>query len=134
MDVMSLSHLTLPSRDVAKTASFLEQTLGYPRDAVPANVMDDAVWLNLGSGQQLHLIHVDGFETSPFEREFGRHVAVYYPLAQFDALKQRLVQRGAALIAPLRTAPFERFFFRDPVNGYVFEVIDDVRSGRPEAK
>ena len=28
---------------------------------------------------------------------------------------------------------FERFFFRDPVNGYVFEVIDDVRSGRPEA-
>ena len=53
--------------------------------------------------------------------------------AQFESLKQRLVQRGAELIAPLRTAPFERFFFRDPVNGYVFEVIDDVRSGRPEA-
>jgi hypothetical protein len=37
------------------------------------------------------------------------------------------------LIAPLRTAPFERFFFRDPVNGPVFEVIDDARSGRPGA-
>ena len=53
--------------------------------------------------------------------------------SQVRQLKQRLVERGAELIAPLRTAPFERFFFRDPVNGYVFEVIDDVRSGRPEA-
>jgi catechol 2,3-dioxygenase-like lactoylglutathione lyase family enzyme len=127
MGVMSLSHLTLPSRDVEKTASFLEQTLGYPRDAVPENVMDEAVWLNLGSGQQIHLIQVEGFEISPFEREFGRHVAVFYPLAQFAQLKQAIVQRGGELIEPLRTTPFERFFFREPVNGYVFEVIDQAR-------
>jgi hypothetical protein len=100
---------------------------------VPTNIPDEAAWLNLGRGQQIHLVYVDGFEVSPFEREFGRHVAVYHPRAQFDLLKQRLVERGAELIAPLRTAPFERFFFRDPVNGYVFEVIDDTRSGRPEA-
>ena len=130
---MSLAHLTLATRQVQKTAAFLEETLGYPRDPMPTNIPDEAAWLNLGRGQQIHLVHVDGFEVSPFEREFGRHVAVYYPFAQFDALKQRLVQRGAELIAPLRTAPFERFFFRDPVNGYVFEVIDDARSGRPEA-
>jgi len=130
---MSLAHLTLATRDVQKTAAFFEETLGYPRDPMPTNIPDEAAWLNLGGGQQIHLVYVDGFEASPFEREFGRHVAVYYPRVQFDALKQRLVQRGAELIAPLRTAPFERFFFRDPVNGYVFEVIDDLRSGRPEA-
>jgi len=130
---MSLAHLTLATRQVQKTATFLEETLGYPRDPMPTNIPDEAAWLNLGRGQQIHLVHVDGFEVSPFEREFGRHVAVYYPRAQFESLKQRLAQRGAELIAPLRTAPFERFFFRDPVNGYVFEVIDDVRSGRPEA-
>jgi catechol 2,3-dioxygenase-like lactoylglutathione lyase family enzyme len=130
---MSLAHLTLATRDVQKTAAFFEETLGYPRDPMPTNIPDEAAWLNLGRGQQIHLVYVAGFEASPFEREFGRHVAVYYPLARFDALKQRLVQRGAELIAPLRIAPFERFFFRDPVNGYVFEVIDDVRSGRPEA-
>jgi hypothetical protein len=129
MGVMSLSHLTLPSREVEKTASFLEQTLGYPRDAVPENVMDEAVWLNLGSGQQIHLIQVEGFEISPFEREFGRHVAVFYPLARFAQLKQAIVQRGGELIEPLRTTPFERFFFREPVNGYVFEVIDQARAG-----
>jgi catechol 2,3-dioxygenase-like lactoylglutathione lyase family enzyme len=131
---MSFAHLTLATRDVQKTAAFFEETLGYPRDPMPTNIPDEAAWLNLGRNQQIHLVYVEGFEVSPFEREFGRHVAVYYPLAQFDALKERLVRRGAELMTELRTAPFERFFFREPVNGYVFEVIDDVRAGRPEAK
>jgi catechol 2,3-dioxygenase-like lactoylglutathione lyase family enzyme len=126
---MSLSHLTLATRDVEKTALFLEQTLGYQRDAVPENVMDPAVWLNIGNGQQIHLIFVEDFEVSPFEREFGRHVAVYHPLARFEQLKQAIVQRGGELIAPLRATPFERLFFREPVNGYVFEVIDQARAG-----
>jgi catechol 2,3-dioxygenase-like lactoylglutathione lyase family enzyme len=129
---MSLAHFTLATRDVQKTAAFFEQTLGYPRDPMPTNIPDEAAWLNLGRGQQIHLVYVDGFEVSPFEQEFGRHVAVYYPRTEFAALKHRLVQRGAELIEPLRATPFERFFFKDP-NGYVFEVIDDVRSGRPEA-
>jgi catechol 2,3-dioxygenase-like lactoylglutathione lyase family enzyme len=121
---MSLAHLTLPSRDVAATAAFLETTLGYPRAPLPENVTDDAVWLNIGGGQQLHLIHVDGFEVSPFEREFGRHVALFCPRAQFEPLKQKLRAHGAELIDPLRATPFARFFFREPVNGYVFEVIE----------
>lgn len=128
MGVMSLSHLTLATRDVEKTALFLEQTLGYRRDAVPENVMDPAVWLNIGNGQQIHLIYVEDFEVSPFEREFGRHVAVYHPLARFEQLKQAIAQRGGELIAPLRATPFERLFFREPVNGYVFEVIDQARA------
>src|SRR5687767_987952 len=121
---MSLAHLTLPSRDVAATAAFIEQTLGYPRAPLPENVTDDAVWFNIGGGQHLHLIHVDGFEVSPFEREFGRHVALFIPRAQFETLKQSLRDNGAELIEPLRATPFERFFFREPVNGYVFEVIE----------
>jgi hypothetical protein len=44
-------------------------------------------------------------------------------------LKQRLIEHSATLIDPLRPAPFERFFFREPVNGYVFEVIDRDRAG-----
>jgi catechol 2,3-dioxygenase-like lactoylglutathione lyase family enzyme len=131
---MSLSHLTLSTRDGEKTAAFFETTLGYLRDPIPGNVPREAAWLNVGHGQQIHLVYVDGFEVSPFEGEFGRHVAVYYPRPQFADLKQRLRQEGAELIEPLRTAPFERFFFRDPVNGYVFEVIDQDRAGRPEAK
>ena len=120
---MSLAHLTLPTRHVERTASFLEQTLGYTRDPVPDNVPDETVWLNIGNGQQIHIFYVEGFSVSPFEREFGRHVALYHPGPAFDALEQRLLQHGAELIEPLRATPFARFFFREPVNGYVFEVI-----------
>jgi catechol 2,3-dioxygenase-like lactoylglutathione lyase family enzyme len=126
---MSLAHLTMPTREVERTASFLEQTLGYVRDPVPENVPDETVWLNIDRGQQIHVFFVDGFEVSPFEREFGRHVAVFHPLEDFAALRERLRQRGAELIEPLRPTPFERFFFREPINGYFFEVIDQARAG-----
>jgi hypothetical protein len=127
---MSLAHLTLPTRDVERTASFLEGTLGYLRDPVAENVPCETVWLNIGLGQQIHVFYVEGFEVSPFEREFGRHVAVFYPRPLFEGLKQGLLRHGAELIEPLRATPFDRFFFREPVNGYVFEVIDQDRSGR----
>ena len=125
---MSLAHLTLPSREVERTATFLEQTLGYPREPVPDNIPCETVWLNIGHGQQIHVFYVDGFEVSPFEREFGRHVALFHPLSKFERLKKSLEDLGAELIEPLRTTPFERFFFREPVNGYIFEVIDDARA------
>jgi len=131
---MSLAHFTLPTREVEKTATFIEETLGYTRDPVPANVPDQTVWLNIGHGQQLHVFFVEGFAVSPFEEEFGRHVAVFYPLDGFAALKERLRQRGARLVTPLRPTPFERFFFKEPVNGYMFEVIDQARAGNAEVR
>jgi len=131
---MSLAHLTLPTREVQKTASFFERTLGYRRLAVPANSPVELVWLDLGRGQEMHVFYVEGFNVSPFENEFGRHVAVFYPLPEFDALKRRLESEGAEWFPPLRPTPFARFFFREPINGYVFEVIDQgVARGTPIA-
>jgi catechol 2,3-dioxygenase-like lactoylglutathione lyase family enzyme len=124
---MTLAHLTLPTRHVEQTASFFEKTFGYARNAVPGNSPVEALWLDIGRGQEMHVFYVHGFEVSPFESEFGRHVAVFYPRPQFADLKQRLKEQGAVLIEPLRATPFERFFFREPVNGYVFEVVDDAR-------
>ena len=125
---MSLAHLTLATQHVDRTASFFERTLGYARTAVDANAPSEAVWLDIGRGQEMHVLFVAGFSISPFEREFGRHVAVFHPRADFPALKQRLAGEGAELIEPIRATPFERFFFREPVNGYVFEVIDADRA------
>ena len=71
----------------------------------------------------MHLVEVKDFAPSPFEAEFGRHVALAVPLAEFDALKRRLTAHRATLIEPRRPTPFTRFFFRDP-NGYVFEVVE----------
>lgn len=124
---MSFAHLTLPTRDVNGTASFFERTFGYARNAVPGNSPVEALWLDIGRGQEIHVFYVEGFEVSAFENEFGRHVALFHPLADFDRLKRHLVEAGAELMDPLRATPFERFFFREPINGYVFEVVDAER-------
>lgn len=127
---MSLAHLTLATQQVDRTAAFFERTLGYRRNPVPGNSPTHALWLDIGRGQEMHVLFVEKFAVSPFENEFGRHVAVFHPLADFPALKARLAGEGAEIIEPLRATPFERFFFREPINGYVFEVVDAARDGR----
>ena len=125
---MSLAHLTLPTQYVERTVAFFEETFLCRRDPVPANVPDQTVWLNVGRGQSIHVFFVAGFSVSAFEGEFGRHIALFYALDEFDALKQRLIARGAHPYPAERATPFERFFFREPVNGYVLEVIDQARA------
>ena len=119
---MSLAHLTLATRDVRRAEAFFAQALGWRPLARPDNIGRPAAWLEIAPGQELHLVEVAGFEPSPFEAEFGRHVAVAVPGAEFDGLKRRLKDLGAALLEPERPTPFERFFFRCP-DGYVFEVV-----------
>ena len=69
-------------------------------------------------------MRVDNFEVSEHEKEFGRHIAVFHDLDDFDALKQRLVDNEARLVEPLRETPHQRFFFETP-EGYLFEVIEN---------
>src|SRR6187549_2768424 len=108
---MPLAHLTLPTRHVERTAAFLERTLGYRRRPAPGNSPVEAQWLDVGRNQQFHVVHVEGFEVSGFEGEFGRHIAVFHALADFDALKTRLAAEQADVMQPLRRTAFERFFF-----------------------
>jgi catechol 2,3-dioxygenase-like lactoylglutathione lyase family enzyme len=124
---MSFAHLTLATHDVPRTAAFFAESFGWTYGEVPSNSPIEVLWLEIGRGQQIHVIAVPDFVASPFENEFGRHVAVFYPLGEFPALKQRLLARGAVMVPELRTTPFERFFFREPINGYLFEVIDGAR-------
>ena len=125
-----LHHLTLATRDVIAAREFFLSTLGWKQISRPGNIDIEAAWLDIGDGQQLHLLQKEGFEASPFEAEFGRHFAFDYPLDEFPALKERLLAHGAELIDPIRETPFERFFFREP-NGYIFEMVSANRE--PEA-
>ena len=121
---MTFAHLTLATRDVPATIAFFEQTLGWNEIPRPGNIDRKGAWLDMGAGQQVHLLEVEEFRPSDFEDEFGRHVAIFFSGAEFGPLKQRLAEANAQIIDPQRSTPFERFFFRDP-NGYVFEVIDE---------
>ena len=120
---MSFAHLTIPTRDVAATADFFINVFGWQHVRTPDNIVMTAAWLRIGPHQQLHLVHRDDFDPSAFEDEFGRHAAFFIPRPEFDALKKRLTDHGAELVAPKRDTPFQRFFFKDP-NGYLFEIIE----------
>ena len=125
---MPLAHFTLATRDIHRTAAFIDRTFGYTRKPMPDTSVREAIWFDIGKGQEMHVLNVPGFAISAHEAEYGRHVALFHPLSDFPALKARLVGEGAVLIDPIRPTPFERFFFREPVNGYVFEVIDQARA------
>ena len=120
---MPLAHITLAVRDVRRASRFFAATLGWRPLDRPNNIALPAAWLEIAPGQELHLVEVADYAASPFEREYGRHIAVAYPREGFVGLKERLQQHGAKLVAPLRETAFERFFFIDP-DGYVFEVVD----------
>jgi hypothetical protein len=79
--LLSLAHLTLPSADVEA---------GYSRDPAPANSPVETVWRAIGGGQQVRIVHVADFAVSPFEGEFGRHIAVLLPAQKMIALRKRL--------------------------------------------
>jgi len=121
---VGLAHITLATRDVRRSADFFRDALGWLPATRPGNITTAAAWLMIAPGVELHLIEDPEFEPSRFEKEFGRHVAVTFALAEFPSLKERLRARGATLIEPIRATPFTRFFFRDP-NGYVFEVVEE---------
>src|SRR5215469_2400663 len=116
------AHLTLATRDVARSRDFFAATLGWRPVQRPNNIGQPAAWLEIAPGQELHLIEVSEFQPSAFEKEYGRHLAIEFDEQEFTALKSRLTEHGAELIAPIRPTPFARFFFKDP-NGYVFEVV-----------
>ena len=125
------AHLTLPTQRVEETTRFLEITLGYKRKPVPPNTPVETCWLDIGNGQELHVFFVESFVTSPFETEFGRHVALFHPPEDFAALDRRVKDAGGEMVESLRETPYKRMFFREPINGYLFEVIDVNRHLQP---
>lgn len=120
---MAFAHMALATRDVRRTARFFETTLGWRPIDRPGNIARPAAWLEIAPGQEVHLIELADFAPSPFEREYGRHLAVTFPRDGFDALKARLREQGAEVIVAERPTSYHRFFFRSP-DGYLFEVIE----------
>ncbi len=119
---MRIAHFTLATRDAARTSRFFAETLGWRPVERVSNAPVRGAWLEIGPGQEVHLAEIADFAPSPFEGEFGRHIAVTCPRADCAAVQERLRAHGAEVFLPTATAPVERFFFRSP-DGYVLEVI-----------
>lgn len=119
---MPIAHVTLAVRDLDRARAFFAGALGWRPIDRPANIPFPAAWLEVAPGQELHLIERPDFEPSPFELEYGRHVAFAAPADALPDLRRRLAAHGAEVFEADRPAGVERFFFRSP-DGYVFEVV-----------
>lgn len=123
---MPLAHFTIATTDAPATARFYQQIFSWQPIRMPENIDVEAIWLDIGRGQQLHVLQVERFEVSPFEEEFGRHFAFFFSSAEMATIRQRLSEQGIPIIPPIRPTPFPRFFFRDPI-GYMWELINQDR-------
>ena len=69
---MSLAHVTLAVRDVTATSQFFERVLGWRPIHRPDNIAGTAGWLDMGNGNQIHLLQFPEFQPSAFEAEASR--------------------------------------------------------------
>jgi catechol 2,3-dioxygenase-like lactoylglutathione lyase family enzyme len=92
---MHFAHVTLPTQHVERTCAFLVKTLRLEWLPTPQNSPVPVYWLDLGHGQELHVFHVPGFEVSPFETEFGRHIALLHPTRRRGGGARRAGARDA---------------------------------------
>jgi catechol 2,3-dioxygenase-like lactoylglutathione lyase family enzyme len=99
---VALAHVTLATRELARSTAFFHEVLGWTPIGRPRNNVAPAAWLQIAPGQDLHLVEVPEFQPSPFEQEYGRHIAVSLPYSAFPTLKERLIAHGAKVIGPLR--------------------------------
>ena len=93
---MALAHITLATRDAKRSAAFFHEVMGWTPIGRPTNNATPTSWLQIAPGQELHMVEVPDFEPSPFEREYGRHVAVSLPRSAFAGVKDRLAARDRA--------------------------------------
>ena len=102
---MALAHVTLATRELARSTAFFHEVLGWTPIGRPRNNAAPAAWLQIAPGQELHLVEVPEFQPSPFEQEYGRHIALSLPRPGFPTLKVRLIAHGAKVIEPFRVRP-----------------------------
>ena len=121
---MAIAHCTLATRSVETTRNFLTEVFDFQPIIKPSNIPMKADWVQAGPGQEIHILEIDGFEVSPFEDEFGRHLAFTFGSEKNATIIERLKTKGVPIIDPKRPGPIRRFFCKDP-NGYVFEVIEN---------
>ena len=94
---MALAHITLATRDVAKSVTFFRDALGWQPVARPGNIGMTAAWLEIAPGTELHLIEDLAFEPSPFEQRVRPTYRRLLPARRFPPVEATIASsRGGA--------------------------------------
>ena len=127
---MSLAHFTIPTRDVDGTTEFFQNLMGWREIPVPDNVEVQVRWLDLGRGAQMHVLGIEDFEVSPFEKEYGRHFAFFVSAERLADIKERLPRDyDIPVRPPLRATRCGVSDYRHAPKAHGERLIDDREVG-----
>ena len=118
MKILELNHVAIHVKDIEATCRFYADVLQLPRLPRPAFTFPGA-WLQLGAGQELHIIGERNEPVTAHNR--GNHFALR--VDDLDAWERRLDKLGIEHL-PRKTRPdgILQLFLRDP-DGHVVELF-----------
>jgi glyoxylase I family protein len=122
MGISGLLHATFLVSDLDKSRAFYEDVLGLPIDASRPDLGFPGVWYEVGTGQQIHLMHLPNPESGLIRPDHGgrdRHVAL--AVDDITELRRRLEQAGISYT--LSKSGRQALFCRDP-DGNALEFIE----------
>lgn len=121
-EITRLHHASLVVSDTEQALAFYRDLLGLVVVANRPDLGYPGAWLDLGSGQQLHLLEVDNPDPSENRPEHGgrdRHIAFY--IKSLNLLENKLNTSGIAYT--LSRSGRAALFCRDP-DGNALEFIE----------
>lgn len=117
--IVGLHHVSVLVSDTARALAFYRDLLGLSLVERPALDFPGA-WLQLGQGQQLHLLQLDGAGTAHRSRHGGRDAHIALTVTDLDRLAADL-ERAQIPYTPSRSGR-RALFCRDP-DGNAIELI-----------
>lgn len=126
--VTGLNHVSVLVADTARALGFYRDLLGLPLVRERPALGFAGAWLDLGHGQQLHLLELDGAGRGDAARHGGRDYHLALDVADLDAV---IAAFGAAGVACTPSRSGRRALFcRDP-DGNALELVERVELHRP---
>lgn len=122
MNITAILHATFLVSDLERSRSFYEGVLGLPVDLQRPDLGFPGLWLQVGRGQQIHLMQMPNPEAGlqrPKHAGRDRHVAL-----AVDGLEHLRHKLGAAgVVCTLSQSGRRALFCRDP-DGNALEFIE----------
>lgn len=121
---ISFDHVSLVVADTQRSLAFYKQIFGLEPLLSRPDLSFDGAWLDIGGGQQIHLLEVPSVDPVEGRPEHGgrdRHIALR--VGDLGALITRLEQNG--VVFTRSASGRDAVFFRDP-DGNTFEVLPQI--------
>ncbi|MGD2112141.1 MAG: VOC family protein [Gammaproteobacteria bacterium] len=121
MRVTAFNHISLLVSDTARALAFYRDVLGLPPSAERPSLGYAGAWLELGRGQQIHLLELDGAGRGVPDRHGGRDYHLALDVADLDAAVAALHDAGVDFT--LSRSGRRALFCRDP-DGNAIELVE----------